>query len=399
MSRPRVLYIDVPFEHEAGGDKNRSRFLWRTLEDAFDAELLLVVRDGGPSVSRPRSAQVAPVLTLTATKAALWQSDSVFAFAAPDRAAYERLLQERRYDAVFTRFHSPWELARMAHRHPTKPAVVVDLDMVSSRLVALTWRQQPSFKNRWFLFERLKLGRFERRLFRQPFLVLFSNPVEMEEARTHAAPDPLPGCFAVTPNVMPDAPALADAEARPVVLFFGSMNSGANTDAFRFLMDEVLPRLDADLRRHGVRIQVVGKNPPPWFTDRVKASGSDRVLLVGGVDSMERAIAESRFVLLPLRVASGTRTRILEAAAQARSVVTTAIGAEGIDVGDDAMVRDDAEGLAEAVRRLLDEPALAHRLGRQLHDRCSSRYAPDHVARELVREVGGFIAARKEARP
>jgi glycosyltransferase involved in cell wall biosynthesis len=398
MNRLRVLYLDVPFEGESGGDKNRSRFLWQTLKQAFDTELLLLTREG-PGPGRPRSTHAPPVLSLPPVPGPWHSSDSVLAFAPADRERFNRLLTERRYDAVFTRFHSPWVLARDAAAHATRPAVIVDLDMLSSRLVGLTWRQAPSWRNRWYFFEKLKLQRLERQLVRQPFLVLFSNPVELADVRDQVAPHPSPARLAVLPNVMPATAPPAGVTPAPVILFFGSLNSGANTDAFRFLVGSLLPRLDADLRRHQVKIHVAGKNPPAWFARLLAKAGSDRVVLVGGVDSMERTITEARFVLLPLRVASGTRTRILEAAAMGRAVVTTSIGAEGIEVGDDALIADEPDALAAAVRRLLDDPPFAEQLGHRLRETCLARYAPERVAADLVREVEGFVAARKEAVP
>ena len=393
MSRPRILYLDVPFEHESGGDKNRSRFLWHTLQSAFDADLLLITSSRSKT-ERPLFTDFKPVLSLPHVPGPWHQSDSTFSFRSSELAAFCELLGKRRYDAIVTRFNSPWVLARAAAAHQTLPAVIVDLDMVSSRLVGLTWRQAPSLRNRWFLFEKLKLERLERQLVREPFLVLCSNPVEMADLRDRVAPKSSPAQFAVLPNAMPP-PMFDPVATQPVILFFGSMNSGANTDGFRFLVESLLPLLDADLHRHGVRIHIVGKNPPPWFAELLAKSKTDRVRLIGGVDSMERAIAGSRFVLLPLRVASGTRTRILEAAAVGKAVVTTSIGAEGIEVGDDALVADAPDDLATAVRKLLDEPLRAEMLGRRLRDRCVSRYSADRLAGDLVREIEGFISLRK----
>jgi glycosyltransferase involved in cell wall biosynthesis len=398
MNRPRLLYVDVPFEHESGGDKNRSRFLWQTLSGAFDTDLLLVAPSAA-TTGRPLFTDFKPVLRLPPVRGPWHQSQSVFAFGPLELDAFGERLTERRYDAVFTRFHSPWALARAAAAHPTRPAVIVDLDMVSSRLVGLTWRQAPSFKNRWFLFEKLKLARLEKQLVRQTFLVFLSNPVELADLRDRVAPRPAPARLAVLPNVMPAAPRLAALTPQPAVLFFGSLNSGANTDAFRFLVESLLPLLDADLRRLGVKIHIVGKHPPPWFADLLLKSKSDRVLLIGGVDSMERAIAEARFVFLPLRVASGTRTRILEAAAIGKAVVTTTIGAEGIEVGDDVLIADTPAALAAAVRQLLDDPAQAEALGQRLRARCVSRYSAARVEVDLVREVRQFIAASRRAGP
>ncbi|MCB1127391.1 MAG: glycosyltransferase family 4 protein [Verrucomicrobiae bacterium] len=396
MSRLRVLQLDTPFEHEAGGDKNRSRFLWTALREHCEVDWARLRPPGtGPWVAR-EDARVVPVVDLAAGPGRGLQSQSVFAFDREARKAFNDLLANRRYDLVLARFHAPWELCHLAARHPARPAVAVDLDMVSSRLVALTWRQERSFRRRWFLFEKVKLERLERRLLEQPWLVWFSNPAEMEDCRRRLPPHRLRARVAELPNVMPPGAPLRDVARAPVILFFGSMNSSANLDGFRFLMDSLLPRLEPDLQRHGVRIHVVGKNPPAWFAERVRDAATDRIEIVGAVDSMERAIAESRFVLLPLRVASGTRTRILEAAAQERGVVTTSIGAEGIEVGDGARVHDTPEELAAAVRDLLADPGLADRLGSQLLTRCAGRYSPGTVGDRMAADLTEFVTSQHQ---
>ena len=399
MSRARVLYLDVPFEHETGGDKNRSRFLWSALNSAFDADWGRILSANTPSP--PESGNgIRPVLTVRSTRSTWWESDSVFQFPNPELEAFRQLLTQRNYAAIVTRFHAPWHLAEAASQHPTQPAVAVDLDMLSSRLVGLTWQQAPSLRNRWFLMERIKLERCERVLMRHPFLMLLSNPEELAEVRRRGIPQEPPCRLEVLPNVMPDSAgdsANAAVPRRPAILFFGSLNSAANMDAFRHLVDDLLPRLAPVLRRSGVRIEVAGRNPPAWFAERLRSPDGDLVSLVGGVPSMDRAIRESRFVLLPLRVASGTRTRILEAAAAGRAVVTTPIGAEGIDVGEDAAVAATTDRLIEAVTRWIEHPAEADALGLRLQQRCQARYSPTRVGGDFTQLLTGWIGERKKA--
>ena len=114
---------------------------------------------------------------------------------------------------------------------------------------------------------------------------------------------------------------------------------------------------------------------------------------------MEATLAECRFVLLPLRIASGTRTRLLEAAAQRKAVITTTIGAEGLEVGEDAIVRDDPEPLAAAVRRLLADPSEAGRCGERLYARCMARYAPERVGATLAGDILAWAEERGKERP
>lgn len=392
MSRARLLYLDVPFENESGGDKNRSRFLFQSLRENFEVDLLLIGR--ASASAKPAWTNFEPVALFAPGPAPFPRPASTPSFALGDREKFISLLREKKYAAIFCRFTVGWELLELVRPAAPETAVIVDVDMVSSRLVALTWAANPSFKRRWFLFEKWKLQRFERRLFREPWQFLFTNSTELADVRDGVAPRPASGEFALLPNIM-SRPAGPAVERRPVVLFFGSLDSSANVDGLQFLVDEVLPQIEADLKRHNVKIHIVGKNPPAAFAGRLRALGTDRVKLIGPVDSIERAIAESQFVLLPLRVASGTRTRILEAAAVGRAVVTTTIGAEGLDLGDTVLIGDTAQDLAAHTRRLLADPASADESGARLRQRSSALYAAGNVAVDLCAKLESFLQRKK----
>ena len=388
MSRARILYLDVPFENESGGDKNRSRFLFHALRENFDVDLLLIGREGASA--KPAWTNFKPLAMFAPQPAPFPRPASTPSFAPADREKFISLLREKKYAAVFCRFTIGWDLLEIVQPTAPETAVVVDVDMVSSRLVALTWAANPSFKKRWFLFEKWKLQRFERRLFCEPWLFLFTNSTELADVRDGVAPRPAAGEFALLPNIM-SRPAEPAVERQPVILFFGSLDSSANVDGFQFLVDDVLPQIVADLKRHNVKIHIVGKNPPAAFAQRLRAIGTDCVKLVGPVDSIERAIAESQFVLLPLRIASGTRTRILEAAAVGRAVVTTTIGAEGLDLGDTVLIGDTARNLAAHTRRLLADQAAADESGTRLRQRSTALYAAGNVAVDLVAKLERFL--------
>ena len=392
MSRAQILYLDAPFENESGGDKNRSRFLFQALRESFDVDLLLIGREGASAKSAWTNFK--PITMFTPQAAPFPRPASTPAFTPADREVFILLLREKKYVAVFCRFTIGWELLELVQQTAPETAVVVDVDMVSSRLVALTWAANPSFKKRWFLFEKWKLQRFERRLFCKPWLFLFTNSTELADVRDGIVPCPAPGEFILLPNIMPRATEPA-VERQPMILFFGSLDSSANVDGFHFLVDEVLPQIEADLKRHNVKIRIAGKNPPAAFAERLSAIGTDRVQLVGPVESIERAIAESQFILLPLRIASGTRTRILEAAAVGRAVVTTTIGAEGLNLGDTVLIGDTAQDLAAHTRHLLANPAAADESGARLRQRSTALYAAGNVTVDLSTKLERFLQRKK----
>jgi len=103
--------------------------------------------------------------------------------------------------------------------------------------------------------------------------------------------------------------------------------------------------------------------------------------------------------VVPLRLGSGTRLKILEAWAMARPVVSTALGAEGLDCvpGRHLLIADDPSDFASSVLRILGEPGLADELGRAGRALVSERYSWRGAAGALE-AFFRQVLARRDAR-
>ena len=90
-------------------------------------------------------------------------------------------------------------------------------------------------------------------------------------------------------------------------------------------------------------------------------------------------------MVVPLRLGGGTRLKIVEAMAMGKAIVSTTLGAEGIDAvpGRDILVEDQPPAFADAVLRLLAEPSLAARIGRSARKLAVDRYSWSEAARTL----------------
>lgn len=172
----------------------------------------------------------------------------------------------------------------------------------------------------------------------------------------------------VYPNALPLRPA-PEVPREPVIVFSGNLEYGPNRGAVRYFRERIWPRLRE--RRPELRWRLIGKNP-----QAVKAivAGDPRIELTGPVQDALAALAAAQVAVVPVLAGSGTRIKILEAWAAGLPVVSTRLGAEGLEAvaGEHVLVADDADGFLEAIRQLLDSEALRARVGaagRALYER------------------------------
>jgi glycosyltransferase involved in cell wall biosynthesis len=152
----------------------------------------------------------------------------------------------------------------------------------------------------------------------------------------------------------------SETPAPPTIVFSGNLEYHPNIEAVRWFHAQIWPRIRA--RAPGVKWILVGCNE---HAVRPIVAGDDRIVLTGPVDDAVAAIAEAQLCVVPLLSGSGTRFKILEAWAAARAVVSTSLGAEGLDAKHEQhlLIADSPAAFAEAILRLLDDSALRRRLG------------------------------------
>jgi glycosyltransferase involved in cell wall biosynthesis len=145
--------------------------------------------------------------------------------------------------------------------------------------------------------------------------------------------------------------------AAPLVLFVGAMDWEPNIDAVEYFCREMWPSIRAKVP--AARFRIVGRNP----VRRVQKLASSSVEFTGSVFSVVDHLREAAVVVVPLRVGSGTRLKIYEAMAAGKAVVSTSVGAEGLDVhhDHDIVLADDPEAFARAVTMLLRDVDLRRR--------------------------------------
>jgi glycosyltransferase involved in cell wall biosynthesis len=139
-----------------------------------------------------------------------------------------------------------------------------------------------------------------------------------------------------------------------LVLFVGAMDWEPNVDAMEYFCERIWPSVRSQAPE--ARLRIVGRNPG----DRVRQLASDVVEITGRVPSVADHLREASVVVVPLRIGGGTRLKIYEAMAAGKAVISTSVGAEGLDVhhGRDIVLADNPQSFADAVLTLLRDPNL-----------------------------------------
>ncbi|HEX5852796.1 MAG TPA: glycosyltransferase family 4 protein [Solirubrobacteraceae bacterium] len=170
-------------------------------------------------------------------------------------------------------------------------------------------------------------------------------------------------------------PVTPDAPAKRAILV-ASFAYEPNRDGLRFLLEEVFPRVWAEIPDARLTLVGAGLERPPSEDPRVEA--------LGFVADLRGAYASASCAVVPLLQGGGTPLKLIEALAHGLPVIATPRAAAGLEVrdGEHCLIAPDGETFAAALVRVLGEgaPALA-RNGRAL---AGEHYSIEALARLLA---------------
>jgi len=262
--------------------------------------------------------------------------------------------------------HGPYDLlqiecsdnARWVTHFPFRgPKVLVVQDVKT----IFWWRRftsATSVRERWHaLLESVRFLVYERRYLRR-----FDQLIAMSDAdcqhlrRLTGHPE-----IAVVPNGVDVAyyqPSTKPPDPKRVV-FTATLDHPPNRDGILYFVREIWPLIQA--AEPDARLDVVGANPLP----EIQRLESDSIRVTGFVPDIRPYIAAAGVFICPLRFASGTRLKILEAMAMAKAVVSTSVGAEGIEctAGRDLFIADTPADFARQVIHLLHDANACRAVG------------------------------------
>jgi glycosyltransferase involved in cell wall biosynthesis len=297
------------------------------------------------------------------------------------------LTSEERYDLVIMEYWYTAPLKNLVRGGASTALLIHDAAFVEDERRAKIERN--ALKRTWLsLFHRFKkweelssIGRFEN------VFALSSADVRhiVQEGRGLGSVSfrKIPISVVERSEDLPSAPPLT--LSRPSLYFIGNLRRYNNYDAVIYFLEEIYPHLIDQLGE--VDFAVVGGYTPHI---RSQLLGMAPVHLMGYVDDIQSGLASYSVCVAPLRIGSGIKIKILEAFMLGKPVVTSSVGAEGIDFYDEHpwAVQDRPEAFAREVVRLLTEKGHYDRV--KAHQRS---YAVQHLTIESNRKPVAEILA------
>jgi GT2 family glycosyltransferase/SAM-dependent methyltransferase/glycosyltransferase involved in cell wall biosynthesis len=188
----------------------------------------------------------------------------------------------------------------------------------------------------------------------QADLIFVPSTYERDLLRAEALAPPVQVMPFMVDEVTPVVP---PAEASDV-MFLGGFRHPPNVDAVLWFHAEVWPAIAAACP--AARFLIVGAHPP----EEILALQSERVVVTGRVEHLEPIFAGVRAFVAPLRYGAGVKGKIYTAMAYGAPVITTTVGAEGMDLRPDldALVADQPSDIVASVVRVFRDGALERRL-------------------------------------
>lgn len=174
----------------------------------------------------------------------------------------------------------------------------------------------------------------------------------------------------------------AGVDAEPGSLFhIGAMDWMPNRESIEWLLDEVWPVVHREVPQ--ARLYLAGrKMPQKWMKAQIEG-----VSVVGEVPDAGYFIAGKQINVVPLRSGSGIRVKIIEAMAAGKAVVTTTVGAQGIEYtdGENLLIADTPEQFARQIKQLVEDQDYCAKVGEAAARLVAEQYDVKKLTGRLLR--------------
>ncbi|MGH8273555.1 MAG: glycosyltransferase family 4 protein [Gammaproteobacteria bacterium] len=254
-----------------------------------------------------------------------------------------------------------------------------------TRLTMRRMRSEKSLVRKLDLWlQMIKIKRIERRYYREADLCLVDSSEDaayLRKLNPHSRVEVLPLGF--NEDIFsPDG--FRESLRHPAIVFSGSMRSSQSVDGARYLVSEIMPVVWRNYP--AAVVYLVGAGPGEHLFD-LQREQTGRVVVTGFVESVAAYLRSADVYVSPLRLGSGMRTRVIEAAACGCAIVSSRAGIVGLDIGNEKapwLIAENAADFGASVLAVLADKNLRDDLGEQARQLSEQKYTWRMVASALT---------------
>ncbi|MES2590864.1 MAG: glycosyltransferase [Bacteroidota bacterium] len=238
--------------------------------------------------------------------------------------------------------------------HPNIPKTLDYMDVFSKGMERRK-STEPFYMRPILALEHRRLLRYERKTFQY-----FKHKTIISEQDKNLIPHPKKHEIHVVPNGVDTTYFRAIPHKKEFELLFnGNMNYPPNIESVEYLVNKIMPLVWK--RLPNVRLLISGASP----NDKVLALKSNKVVVSGWVDDIRENFAKSKILVAPMQISIGLQNKLLEAMAMQLPCVTSTLAnsALGAKPNEQILVADTPEQYVESIVNLLQDEAMAKRIG------------------------------------
>lgn len=166
----------------------------------------------------------------------------------------------------------------------------------------------------------------------------------------------------------------------PIVYHLGSMDWLPNVEAIKWFFEKVFPILKK--QQIQINFSIAGRNMPPWVY-QYKAKNVD---ILGEINKPIEFQQDKSIMIVPLWSGSGIRAKIIEGLALGKTIISTTIGAQGIEYknGENILIADTPDEFAKQITRCVASPVLCKKIGQNARKLSFSSYHYKNTAKKMI---------------
>ena len=356
LARQLALKATLTYIGFVTGEAKRER-----LEPLANSEVVLIPRHPGYAPLNLMRGLLGPtpISVLNYTSAAMM-------------AELERLLRDQAFDAIQIEGVHLFAYVKQIRELAPRARLICDWHNIESELLERYAENAPSTARRFYARRTTALL---RRLEHQLLQLCDAHTVCSDRERRILLKQAPSARIEVAGNgvdveYFSEKPS-GESSPRRSLVFVGSMDYHANIDAALYFANEIWPQVRE--RRPDLEFVVVGSRPT---AEVLALRNQPGITVTGTVDDIRPYYRSALAVVVPLRVGSGTRLKVLEAMAAGTPVISTTLGAEGLATkdGDNILIADSPAATADHIARLQADSPEWKRLATNAHELVKTQY-------------------------